>query len=301
MLRHSMIEDRLVFFGPRSASARWLQAGLVAAFCLAAALWWGPSRVRGHVVELDLSAYTLTFEERFKTLDISAGGPGTRWTAHTPWHGDFGDAVFDDPGPGGPFSLGPSGLKITARKDGAGRWHSGLICSMDKDGAGQHGFAQQYGYFEMRARLPDGPGVWPAFWLIGVDKSKSSAEIDVLEYYGAFPAYFNSWMHVWTNGHETTSYHNVAQVESESLTSHFNTYGVSIEADTTRFFLNRELVWSQPTPAEYNQPFYILANLALGSGWPIDKLQSPAVMEIEALSVYQKTDRVTAERGTTAK
>ena len=33
---------------------------------------------------LDLSAYTLTFNEEFDRLDVSAWGPGTRWIAHTP-------------------------------------------------------------------------------------------------------------------------------------------------------------------------------------------------------------------------
>ena len=35
---------------------------------------------------------------------MSAWGPGTRWIAHTPWHGDFGDAAFSDPLPGFPFA-----------------------------------------------------------------------------------------------------------------------------------------------------------------------------------------------------
>src|ERR1700753_1325401 len=65
---------------------------------------------------LDLSGYRLTLDENFKTLNISALGPGTAWIAHTPWNGDFGTAAFDNPGPDGPFSLNAQGLKITARK-----------------------------------------------------------------------------------------------------------------------------------------------------------------------------------------
>jgi len=34
---------------------------------------------------LDLSQYTLTFDENFDAIDVSAWGPGTRWIARTPW------------------------------------------------------------------------------------------------------------------------------------------------------------------------------------------------------------------------
>src|SRR5271157_1307387 len=42
-----------------------------------------------------------------------------------------------------------------------GKWRSGLLASAD---AWNGGFAQMYGYFEARIKLPKGPGTWPAFW-----------------------------------------------------------------------------------------------------------------------------------------
>jgi beta-glucanase (GH16 family) len=273
----------------RAFASLWTSAKV----SIAGAIFVAPALLaQAHAQTLDLSHYTKTFEDDFTKLDISAWGPGTRWIAHTPWHGDFGDAVFDNPGPNGPFSIGPSGLNITARKDELGHWRSGLICSMDKDGPGQQGFAQQYGYFEMRAKLPDGPGVWPAFWLIGVNKATSASEIDVLEYYGAFPGYFNSWLHLFQGGKDVLQGHKITAVPPGSLTSRFNDYGVLIGPDETRFYLNRQEFWAAPTPPEYRQPMYILANLALGSGWPIDKLKSPAIMEISHIVVYQADSRL---------
>ena len=241
---------------------------------------------------LNLSNFVMTFDEHFERLDISAIGPGTRWIAHTPWNGDFGDARFDNPGPDGPFAKTPAGLSITARKDADGHWHSGLICSMDKDGPGQHGFAQRFGYFEMRAKFPEGPGVWPAFWLIGVDKTSSAAEIDVIEYFGQFPEYYHNWAHIFQDNKDRLSKDNLVHVPARSLTSKFNDFGVLIEPDMTRFYLNRLEIWSLPTPPEYRQPMYVLANLALGGGWPIDGLASPAVMQIEHIAVFQDKGRM---------
>ena len=48
---------------------------------------------------LNLDGYHLTFDEDFTNaqLSVSAWGPGTRWIAHTPYAGDFGDTRFADP------------------------------------------------------------------------------------------------------------------------------------------------------------------------------------------------------------
>jgi hypothetical protein len=239
-------------------------------------------------VSLDLSGYQLSYEDTFKTLDISASGSCTAWIAHTPWNGDFGDAAFGNPGPGGPFSVNANGLAITARRLPNGKWVSGVISSVDKDGPVHSGFAQEYGYFEMKAILPSGMGTWPAFWLVGTDKSHAASEIDVIEYYGGFKKYFHTTEHVWVNGKNRLLRTLMTEVPEGSLSSGYNTYGVLITPRTTSFYLNRREFWSTPTPPEYDQPMYILANLALGGGWPAAGLRSPQVMQIAYIKVFQK-------------
>ena len=137
----------------------------------------------------DLTGYRLVFEEEFTgPLSVSAYGPGTKWIAHTPYGGDFGEAWFTDPtfSPS-PFSIKNGILNITAWKDRTNKnhWRSGLLSSVDRSGAG---FAQALGYYEARMQLPTGPGVWPAFWLDGLGSFKTpktkTAEVDILEEYG---------------------------------------------------------------------------------------------------------------------
>ena len=48
-----------------------------------------------------------------------------------------------------------------------------------------------YGRFEMRAKLPVGQGIWPAFWMLPTDNVygtwAASGEIDIMEYVGQDP------------------------------------------------------------------------------------------------------------------
>jgi Glycosyl hydrolases family 16 len=226
---------------------------------------------------LNLSDYHVTFSDNFSNLSLKAHAPGARWITQTPWHGDFGDAAFSDPNPAA-FKSTPNGLQIIASQAPDGKWRSGLICSAWEDNNPHAGFTQEYGYFQMTAKLPSGMGTWPAFWLIGSDKRKSVSEIDVIEYYGGFPRHFHTTEHVWVNGKNQLLRSIVPEVPAGQLSNRFNRFGVLITPKFTSFYLNRKEYWSTPTPPEYRQPMYILANLALGSGWPISGLKSPVIM-----------------------
>ena len=236
---------------------------------------------------LALDGYKLTFDEHFAQLDISdRPGTGAAWYSHTPWAGDFGDARFVGPGPGGAFAAGNEGLDIIARKGPDGAWTSGLISSRDRDGPPGRGFAQAYGYFEMKAKLPGGGGLWPAFWLIGVDKTTSASEIDVMEDYGGFPEYYHCVAHIWRKSGKNWSKDFLIHVPRDILSKQYNLFGVLIGSQTTRFTFNRRIVAEMPTPPEYRQPFYVLADLALGGGWSTASLSSPQTMKIASISAY---------------
>lgn len=244
--------------------------------------------------QLDLNGYSLLFEEDFdKPLDVSPWGPRSRWIAHTPWNGDFGDAAFADPSPGFPFTVANGVLRIEARKDpaflkadGKRAWRSGLLASNDAKG---NGFSAQYGYFEISARLPTGVGVWPAFWLASTRSKPSSGEdssieIDVFEYYGA-PAKYQEVVHVWKPGphHETGQ---TVSTQPGDVYRAFHRYGVLVTPTVLKFYFDGAQVWSVPTPKEHKKPLMVLLNLALGSGFPIDDVPSPTFMYVDYVRVW---------------
>src|SRR3546814_4547456 len=57
----------------------------------------------------------------------------------------------------------------------------------------------------MRAKMPGGYAVWPAFWLVGLQRGETSAEIDIVEYYGRRPDIYMSSSHVWRKSAPPTS------------------------------------------------------------------------------------------------
>jgi beta-glucanase (GH16 family) len=236
---------------------------------------------------LDLSQYETTFSEDFDSLDVSARGPGSRWIAHTPYNGDFGDAAFADPAPGFPFSVDNGILRIEARKTANGKWRSGLLASVDAKG---NGFAQKFGYFEMRARLPAGDGVWPAFWLLGAKRDTHQAEIDVMEFYGHAPAEYLATVHDWNLNDAAQSQTAIARipVKPGELSDGFHTYGAKVDANAIHFFFDRREVGTLPAYADFAQPMYLLVDLGLGGGWPFDRAPNPFFMYVDYVRAWQQ-------------
>ena len=223
---------------------------------------------------------------RIESISPSRIGPA-RWTAHTPWNGDFGDAKFGNPEPGGPFSVKDGMLSITASKDTEGRWTSGLIAAADSTGAGA---GTRYGYFEVRMKMPPGPGTWPAFWLAALkpaSQREGNVEIDVIEYYGQFTDSYQAVLHVWFTDPKKNRGQNVKiDVPNNSLVNDYHTFGVDISPQAIVYFRDGKPVWSQPTPPELDGPLYPLVNLALGSGWSIEKTPNPSTLLVDYVYVY---------------
>jgi glycosyltransferase involved in cell wall biosynthesis len=289
--RHAELSRELIYgTAPRevtdgAAIGTWA-VRLLLCCVLWAGLTGGAWAAGGHVDPCGLKP---TFTEDFNTLSISAHGEnGSRWIAHTPWNGDFGDAAFTDPQPGFPFRTHDGILEIEARKGADGKWRSGLLATATPTNSG---FAQRYGYFEMRAELPPGPGLWPGFWLNANqphDDSEPGVEIDAIEYYGQFPGAYHSAVHIWdkTDPKKSRELNHVTKVPPGSLTSGFHTYGVDVEPATITFYLDRRETWRVATPAELKDKLMVLVDLAMGSGWPIDRTPDPSVMKVDYVHVF---------------
>lgn len=256
----------------------------------------GCTQPMAHGEALQLCGYDKVWGDDFNDLSVSkSNNEIARWSAHTPWNGDFGDAkfldpinIYADPEKNEPFIIKSGILTIRARKHENGKWTSGLLSSADPTTAG---FALQYGYFEARMKLPKGPGVWPAFWL-NANKSKDDksplVEIDILEYYGNATDQFHSVWHVWDKNEAAKSQGGeiITKVPAGSLSDDFHTYGAEVTPEWIIYYFDRTEIGRIKTPREHNKPLMMLLNLALGSGWPIDKTPNPSDLLVDYVYAF---------------
>jgi beta-glucanase (GH16 family) len=195
-----------------------------------------------------------------------------------------------------PFSLKAGILSITAKpSDGAlrlaaGSWAgytSGLLTT-------EFSFSQTYGYFEIKAKLPKGEGVWPAFWLLPVDRSWPP-EIDVVETFGGTnekgeggATHIHYASHLKEKSKSCGEWFDV----QKNVTNGFHTYGVNWQPDKITYYFDNLPYASCPGSPEANKPFYMLVNLAVGGkgSWPGTTDESnvwPAIMQVDFIRAYK--------------
>jgi len=271
-----------------------LHAPALAVALAALLVWAAPS----------LAAYSLVWSDEFDGTSLDAGD----WTI------DIGDGCPDLCGWGNAelqyyraenVAVSGGNLILTARRQSFGgrQFTSGKVHTRDK-----HAFL--YGRMEMRAKIPTGGGMWPAFWMMPQDDVyggwAASGEIDIMEsangtttvggalhYGGAWPA----------NTSTSSSY----SLGGANFADAYHVYAVEWEADQIRWYVDGVLFstrdswqwYSDGAPqnprAPFDQEFYLILNAAVG-GYYTGCLEPACVTAtlpqqylIDYVRVYQET------------
>lgn len=246
---------------------------------------------------IDMTRYKLVFNEEFDTLSLNTESSVTETWRPTYYWGDrtlpgngekqlYVDPSWNELGLSA-HAVEDGVLSLTATKtpidllDKAGHlpYMSGMISS-------EQAFSQQYGYFEMRAQLPEGQGFWPAFWMLPID-GDWPPELDVMEVLG------HDTTTLFTSVHSKAG--EIKSMTADStivadMSADFNTYGADWQKDTITFYFNGEEVWKTATPDDMHVPMYLLANLTVGGYWPGDPDGStsfPSSLQIDYIRAYQ--------------
>ena len=180
-------------------------------------------------------------------------------------------------------------------------------------------FATRYGRIEFRAKVPWGKGLWPALWMLPVDDAyggwAASGEIDLMEIVGEKPHEVLNSIHFGSTFPKRSLITTVHPLPEGSLVSDWHTYTVEWEPGEIRFYVDGVQTctydhwWScskrvdgagvepdgpddiNPWPAPFDQPFYLVMNVAVGGnfpGAPNDATRFPAELVVDYVRVYDK-------------
>ena len=157
-----------------------------------------------------------------------------------------------------------------------------------------------YGRIEVRAKLPAGRGTWPAIWMLGSNIKEAGwpgcGEIDIMEHVGYNKDSLFGTIHSAAYNHVKGTQKGKGIFITEPYTQ-FHIYAIDWTAEKIDFLLDGKVYYSVKnehlTTKEwpFNQPFYLILNLAIGGGWGgkmgVDDSIFPVVMEVDYVRVYQ--------------
>ncbi|HEY0755184.1 MAG TPA: glycoside hydrolase family 16 protein [Ktedonobacteraceae bacterium] len=151
-------------------------------------------------------------------------------------------------------------------------------------------FSFKYGYIEMRANIPAGRGLWPAFWTLPTDLSWPP-EIDVFEILGHEPNIINMHYHYpdATGKHIDTG----SSWAGPNFSSGWHTYALNWQPDAITWYVDGVARASYTNASHISdKQMYLLANLAVGGNWPGDPDATtpfPALYQIDYIRVWHQS------------
>ncbi|HEX3625312.1 MAG TPA: glycoside hydrolase family 16 protein [Verrucomicrobiae bacterium] len=166
-------------------------------------------------------------------------------------------------------------------------------------------YAQKYGRFEFRAKFPQGKGYWPALWLMPRNSAYGGwpecGEIDIVENKGDYPAVVQGTIHYSSSEGVHLQSTDLYTFAPGNGADKFHTYMLQWSTNSISWFVDNQLYetqtnWSTanaPYPAPFDQPFYIIMNLAIGgvyAGDPDTNTAFPGEMQVDFVRVYSESE-----------
>ncbi len=157
----------------------------------------------------------------------------------------------------------------------------------------------KYGRIEARLKLPQTQGIWPAFWMLGSNLGQvgwpQSGEIDIMEHVGFEPTTTHGALHGpgYSGNTPIMGTHNLGEyvdVNYHVYAVEWDTNGIRWFRDNIQFYsVTRAQVQNYGTWV-FDQPFFLLLNVAVGGTWPGSPNASsvfPQRMYVDYVRVYQ--------------
>ncbi len=187
-------------------------------------------------------------------------------------------------------------LEIRAFSNGQGDYTSAKLTSYQK-------VSVRYGRVEARIKLPEGQGIWPAFWMLGNNFSEygwpSCGEIDIMESLGHIPNRVSFNAH-WVN-HENKNESELGEfiLSEGTFSDSYHVFTLDWTPDALVYSIDgvpQHTIEIDEHMLEFQRSAYMILNLAVGGNWPGNPDETtvfPQVMAVDYVRVYQQDDLAT--------
>ena len=157
-----------------------------------------------------------------------------------------------------------------------------------------------FGRIDIRAKLPEGQGIWPALWMLGANIDEvgwpNCGEIDIMELVGHNPDEVHGTAHWGPQGGGSTFVTGTKGLQ-QKYSENFHVFTLLWERDCLKWYMD-EVLFHTIVPANvtntafpFNAPFFFIFNIAVGGNWPGNPDKStafPQEMEIDYIRVFQE-------------
>ncbi len=162
-----------------------------------------------------------------------------------------------------------------------------------------------YGRFEVRAQIPAARGTWPAIWMLGTSHRARGwprcGEIDIMEHVGFATNRIHATLHTAAFNH-TKGTGRGSSIVIGDATQAFHVYALEWHPDRIEMFVDDRKYLTVRKDAghgeaewPFDQPFYLLLNLAIGGAWGgqkgVDEAAFPQRFLVDYVRVYQPAGR----------
>ena len=155
----------------------------------------------------------------------------------------------------------------------------------------------QYGRVDVRAKLPEGQGIWPAIWMLGnniwTDGWPSCGEIDIMELVGHQPSTVHGTIH-WSDNGNHAYFGGDTSIGFGKFSNEFYVFSIIWDESSIRWLLNNVeyhvVDVTSPQLTEFHNEFFFILNVAVGGNWPGYPDAStvfPQKMYIDYIRVFQ--------------
>ena len=246
-----------------------------------------PNSNDGYITPTSYAGYNLVWSDEFEGTEI--GDCWTHETGNSGW-GNNELQNYTASSANSYISNGKLVIEAKQQNSGGSNYSSARMIT-----AGCAEF--QYGRIDIRAKLPQGQGIWPALWMLGANfwdvGWPDCGEIDIMELVGHEPSTVHGTLH-WDNNGSKADHGHGTTLDSGIFADEFHVFTIIWTSQSIKWYVDDVLFLTiDITPApmtEFHAPAFFIFNIAVGGNWPGNPDNTtifPQQMVVDYIRVFQ--------------